>query len=105
MNIIEAIQSGKNFRRTPKESTNLHEHKIHEWHTNHPGSCVHGPNSMNGLFSFQDVVADDWEIEEARVEVTRSTLHAALCRVLGEPPCAEDEHEFDNLCRELGLRQ
>ena len=53
MNIIEAVKSGKKFRR--------------------PGL----PFKEYKNFAREDILADDWEIEEKKVEVTRSDFTKA----------------------------
>jgi hypothetical protein len=80
MTIIEAIMSGKPIKRAGKEW----------WHAK---SCNHEPGahgtSMRGFFdpgfflsvinlTKEDILADDWEVEEKKVEVTKSSLLKAI---------------------------
>lgn len=52
MNIIEAIKSGKRFRRS--------------WHADY--SKTEFPlRDLNPRFSCEDILAEDWEIEEEKV--------------------------------------
>lgn len=56
MNIIEAIKSGKRFRRIAWQTV--------DWVSQDYG---HLPLRM----SREDIVADDWEVEEVPVQLTR----------------------------------
>lgn len=93
MTIIEAIKSGKGFKR-PGDV---------EWHPNGPNAakrfhietCILSKN-------YCDVVADDWEVEEKKIEITarrireiwdRSFLHAK----------SDVTYECNLLIKELGL--
>lgn len=97
MNIIEAVRSGKPCRRKA-------------WA---PG-CVQSPfrPSENSYYSRDlelsacDILADDWEIEERKVEITYSVLERAIekshypfsWREKGVPICPTQR-----LAKELGL--
>lgn len=64
MNIIAAIKSGRPFRR--KEYANTMDYiRLPE----------KGFNVLN--LAIGDILADDWEIEEAKVEITESAYEAA----------------------------
>lgn len=92
MNIIEAIKSGKRFKRPGDE----------KWH----------PNSQNAAKRFNietcmiaknycDIIADDWEVEIQKVELTRSDIENAFCRTqwrVTDPPF------LDRFLKELGFK-
>jgi hypothetical protein len=59
MTIIEAIKSGKKFKREICE----------RWLLETKNSAI--------LFSVGDILADDWEIEEPRIEITRTQFFQA----------------------------
>lgn len=82
MNIIEAIKSGKNFKRKDW-STYL------SYHDGHRFCCL-------------DILADDWEIESTPVMITREKLSKAWEESFGwnEPYGALS---FKCLAKELGL--
>ena len=66
MNILEAIKSGKRFRRKPSI----------------PGTVSWiGPLDVtthwDESFFLDDILADDWEVEEKQVTVTESAFKAA----------------------------
>ena len=81
MNIIEAIKSGKRFRRKgqPRYLELFHDIDL----------CL----------SAVDITADDWEVEEAKVTLTRSQFDAAWQKVIYfDSPTIRDL-----LAKELGL--
>ena len=60
MNLIEAVKSGKRFKR-----------KTHTlWNDNLPDTIYE--------FSYRSILADDWEIEERKIEITESEFDKAL---------------------------
>lgn len=74
MNIIEAMKSGKRFRKGHRKfdykinshwekdvPPSLHECKDHEW-------------IKSKYFDLEDLLSDDWEIEEEKIEITKSQL-------------------------------
>jgi len=84
LNFLEAIKSGKPSRRKfwPKEEfININQDYI--------------------TFHITDLLADDWEIDEPKITITRSQLaeawNANFIRKAGENPC------FEELCKRLGL--
>jgi hypothetical protein len=92
MNIIEAIKSGRPFRRN-NEDGNL-------WLT--PLDPV-----KDGCFQFllADILADDWEVESASVTITREQFNAAWDKALDDSAvrgfnCLALHH---CLTKELGL--
>lgn len=80
MNIIDAIKSGKPFRR--------------------PG--VPTINVSNALISHnfykQDLLADNWEIEEEKITITKKELDSACNQVL-------DYYDFELLAKYLGFKE
>jgi hypothetical protein len=84
MNIIEAIKSGKRFKR-----------KGHALWSDGP------KYSVMVTMDWSDIVADDWEVEEKMIEITHSQFFEAIDRA---------EKKFDGhlgmkwlLAQELGL--
>lgn len=97
MNLIEAVKSGKRFRRRSWSR----EFKINDipngWHGPvYPDMCLVAER-------FDDLIADDWEIEEKRVEVTRKSLGDAIWKGFAIIPLSADLKCFNEICRELGL--
>lgn len=82
MNIIEAIKSGKRFKRQ-------------HWEV-----FLYSQGDYN--FPSSDILADDWEVEDQAVMVTREQLEAAWREVIGwnEPNGAST---FEAISKELGL--
>lgn len=92
MNIIEAIKSGK-----------LHKRKINrEW--------CHAPSVTNQFslaYSIDDILANDWEVEEVRVTITESVLSAAWEKAVKSSGYHDDYPPhgwlYAELKKELGL--
>lgn len=63
MNIIEAVKSGKRFRRKT-----------------HPNYWFDRPPTDHS-FTIDWILADDWEIEEKKVEITQEQLRLAVIAV------------------------
>ena len=63
MNILQAIDSGKSFKRKGSKT----------WNGNHPEYTYD--------FTYQDLLATDWEIEERKIEITESEFDAAISGV------------------------
>jgi hypothetical protein len=82
MNIIEAIRSGKRIRRKSKGI----------WLEPKEGK----------YFSFDHILADDWEIEEKPVAITREQFDEAWKLVIQESK-SWDSHLGPMLAKELGL--
>jgi hypothetical protein len=68
MTIIEAIKSGKRFRRKNQQT---YYNKFGHWDA-----------PIGWIFSADDVLADDWEVEEKKVEITKAQLSAAWNRLV-----------------------
>lgn len=105
MNLIEAVKSGKRFRRNGWEAWHLDGNVYY--------STVHG--LFGGTKAFTDgkwfslmkadILADDWEIEEKRVEVTRSQVIEVLRSVFDDSAQGvREEVLIDMVCIRLGLR-
>ena len=62
MNIIDAIKSGKRFRRI--------EWSIHDW-------IAYDRNDLPARLSRSDIIASDWETEETSVTITRKDFEKA----------------------------
>jgi hypothetical protein len=87
MNIIDAIKSGKRFRRI--------EWSIHDW-------IAHDRNDLPARLSRSDIIASDWEVENQPVTITREQFDAAWDNSLkNEPRNNWELHAF--LIKQLGL--
>lgn len=62
MNIIEAVRSGKNFKRN----------KLNCWN--------YSDSKTINLYR-EDILATDWEVEERKIEITESEFDEALIEV------------------------
>lgn len=95
MNIIEAIKSGKRIRRTAWIPSTSPEY----WTT-----------SLSQAFTFtkEDLLADDWELEEASAQITSSGYFRAYEEALREV-CITDtdyrqlNHVVNVMAEKLGL--
>lgn len=92
MNLIEAIKSGKRFKLK----------RDREWHTQGQVLQIHEARS--------DLICDNWEIEEEKIEITRSQLQEAFNK------CSFQIHDLsggfpnyscriDLLAKELGFTE
>ena len=98
MNIIEAIKSGKRFRRRGESLRNSEESA---YGCLYSGIGFGGTTSGRGiLFSQEDILADDWEIEEKKVEVTYKMIQEAWSRAASGSPSCPGPSQIAN---ELGL--
>ncbi len=66
MNLIDAVKSGKPFRRIAWQDYWL------------------ASDSWSKSFLKQDILADDWEIQEIEVKITRTQLTAAWSSALAD---------------------
>lgn len=83
MNIVDAIKSGKRFKRA--KNTVWVEH--------------HEAQDLLKNIDYQALIADDWEVEEERVTITKRQLEAAWKKVIVyDSPIVRDL-----LAKELGL--
>jgi hypothetical protein len=88
MNIIEAVKSGKRFRRKgqPRYLELFHDIDL----------CL----------SVVDIAADDWEVEEKKVTITESDFNAALVRTTNSFSIYDGPNTCEylrQLKKELGL--
>lgn len=111
MTIIEAIRSGRNFHRKREEGIDI-------WICNYDLKTIY-------TMSFLEMIADDWEIEEEKIGLTRTQIVKAIAKISKEKsmdlkmiltPCgAKDmessygidfirEHNSDFL-KELGFKE
>lgn len=74
MNIYEALKSGKRYRRPPG--------KMYDPNFWYPALCqsVIADRTIRTMFTFEDMIADDWEVEEKQVTLTESHFEAAINR-------------------------
>jgi hypothetical protein len=90
MNIIEAIKSGKRYRR--KGETGWYDATDHY---------------QDYVFPTRAVLADDWEVEEVRVTITREQFDAAWKSVTEyidiTQPFFRTNMAHAMLCEKLGL--
>lgn len=88
MNIIEAIKSGKRFKRKSWESwlTTEKEKNVSEYRFDLP---------------LEAIIADDWEVEPDAVTITRKQFDAAWDKGLEAHRLSIELHAI--LCKELGL--
>ena len=82
MNIIEAVKSGRDFRR---KNTDL-------WYSN---------NDSPYKITKEDLLAEDWELEVAPVVITREQFNAAWETVLRSS--VDGVFDGEQLAKELGL--
>lgn len=76
MNIIEAIKSGKRFKRKNER----------DWTGNDPEASKAGLRERALLVDYSGIVADDYEIEEKSITITESEFDAATERVRDQQP-------------------
>lgn len=99
MNIIEAIKSGKRFKR--KHASKWHDFKNGGiYYTDIDGDYVNLHN-----LRVNEVLADDWEIEEKRVGVSAKDLNTLFFQYrLWQRKDDSDTHQVQEfLLKELGL--
>jgi hypothetical protein len=90
MNIIEAIKSGKRFRR----KGNL------KWV--HPFDCNEGAY----CFSVNGLIAEDWEVEEKKVTITAEQLETAFNAALRPEILTGSFYNIlEELKKELGFKE
>lgn len=82
MTLIEAVRSGKPFRRKCW-SQGYHVLDIYK-----TIAC-----------SLEDILADDWEIQEEKIEITERQLRRIYQDVFGERP-----YSFDEFLKRLGFK-
>lgn len=113
MNIIDAIKSGKKFRR-PRTTY---------WHHERDGIIYYRTDDFNApeqyaeICSTADLISDDWEIEEEQITLTRSQFARAFAegikrkmiekRIVQKYPSAEDIvlESCSEIFKELGFKE
>lgn len=101
MNIYEALKSGKRYRRPPGK-----KYDPNFWY---PALCPSyiADRTIRTMFTFEDMIADDWEVEEVRVTITESVLKAAWEKAVKSSGYHDDYSPhgwlYAELKKELGL--
>lgn len=93
MMLIEAIKSGRKFRHKNSEIW-LYVNDREEIYAE-IGSC---------FITAKDILAEDWEIQEKKIEITRDQLAKAWDN--HSPQAMSESWEpafFDDICKELGF--
>lgn len=91
MNIIEAIKSGKRFRRS---------NQLKDWYQ--ASNTYANDRSISNLLQ-SDILADDWEIEEEKIEITKAQLKVAVNYALIHMTGLRPIHE--TIAKELGFKE
>jgi len=91
MNIIEAVKSGKPFRR---RSASRDERM---WYKNPPRMI----DNMSYTIPVDDIIADDWEIQEEKIELTAEQIRKAF-RKAGYATCTPRQ---DVILKQLGFKE
>lgn len=87
MNIIEAIKSGKKFKRKT--------HINHRWM---------GANESDLLFEIEEILADDWEIEDTAIKITSRQFWDAYVKALrSEEAIIQEGAVVGRMAKILGL--
>jgi hypothetical protein len=89
MNLIEAIKSGKRFRRKSQ-----------------PGSDIWFRPSDTHPFYQYEITADDWEVESQKATITREQFDAVWSKYVQRLDPADRQamlEELDTVAKELGL--
>ena len=98
MNIIDAIKSGRRFRRKAWSKSKCKEQRKTWLEISHDTDEI-----LKGDYRYspskEDALADDWEIEEQTVTITRKQLEKAFWSTNGVSPNAV----FSFLAGELGF--
>lgn len=105
MTIIEAIKSGKPLRRRNKTFSYVSGSGMGEYRTYIAPGTPMSPEYLLEVIklSKEDVLADDWEVEEKKVEITRDKLMNAWMRALCSTPNSITVVTVSALAKELGL--
>jgi hypothetical protein len=101
--IVEAIKSGKPLRRRNKTFSYVSGSGMGGYRTYITPGTPMAPEYLLEVIKLtkEDILADDWEVEEKKVEITKAQLLAALKEVRVLPPFACGW--VSDLCKELGL--
>ena len=96
MNIIEATKSGKRFRRKISNS---------EWITQPSMIMLVNGRYMRYFLGPEDILAEDWEIEEPPVSITRAKVEDILETEIGSLISRVNYIEIrDNILQKLGFK-
>lgn len=89
MNFIEAVKTGKKFKRA-------------HWDTFYSNYTVCPAQELNRM----DVLAADWQVEEEKVTLTKTELEIAYFTAISSfsPGTGYAQNIFDSLCRTLGFK-
>jgi hypothetical protein len=87
MIIQEAIRSGRKFRRPCQDWITITDKSI----------CCYLQLQV------KDIMADDWEVEEKKVEITESRLRKALMKASYDQSFPSVKSYCDWIAKELGL--
>lgn len=99
MTIIEAIKSGRRFRRKGAKEWYYVDTDLDD---EDAVVCFKdGDEDSSVPMYVPELLADDWEVEEEQVSITRGKLERALDRVFGESPYPYKFREM--LAKELGF--
>lgn len=83
MNLIEAIKSGRPFKRSSWDRDFVR------------------PPFVNLNLPAQDLIADDWEVEQTSVTITRKDFDSAWSKIWPNDPQFDSERNL--IAKELGL--
>lgn len=100
MNIYEALKSGKRYRRPPGK-----KYDPNFWY---PALCLSdvADRTIRTMFAFEDMIADDWEVEEKQITITESMLKSAWVKACQCSGYHDDDRPlwlYIELKKELGL--
>lgn len=76
MNLIDAIKSGRPFRRKG------YMRWAAKWDGCYSEILRYEPSEQRVTFTVEDILADDWEIREPQVTITKSQFMVACSKVL-----------------------
>lgn len=91
MNIIEAIKSGRVFKRPKSKQLNKIELDSEDYYT----------------ILIKDLIAEDWEIEEEKIEITKDQLKKAFaksCCQINIDEVSIPTYDLRILAQELGFK-
>ena len=101
MNIIEAIKSGKRYRRKEEPVKILTINSARCGPTLKQSWYEAAPDTTHYVFLTRDVLADDWEVESEPVTITREEFDAAWSKIWPNDPQFDSERNL--IAEELGL--
>ena len=91
MNLIDAVKSGKSFKRP-------------EWRHFYsaPAQLLFTVEDIRLQLTIEDILADDWEVEEKQITITESDFNKAVVKT-GNLYYQDQGYWADALKKELGL--